>query len=448
MNNMKLGVVIIGRKRPGFDQEWNRLILQRSLKALEDLGMSCIGANATVVDDATIEARLAQMKAAGCEALLVLQPSLGHGQLALTLNQLWEGPVALWATPERPEGEKVSSCSLVAQHLFASALRQANHPFELVYGDPGSEDLREELRQAIAICAAAAKLRTAKVGLVGTHAPGFVDLASDPFLIRRRLGAQLHSLSLPQFIERVRAAPESEVKADVEKTRSLGLPMVGLKLDDLAANSRYYLAMREVMREESLDALAIQCWPELPNIVGQWPYLAVSRLCNESEVVAIEGDADGAITCLMAKLIGAGIGFLTDWLAHDQKTITFWHPGMAPLQMLNAIGRSADGPSLAMHFNIAKPLVVDGPLKVDQPVTVARLWRCDGQYHLTAFEGRTIPMARKLCGNTALMETDRDVPQLFDQLIHAGLPHHVVLFYGHHRDRFRRLARLLNLHWL
>ena len=36
----------------------------------------------------------------------------------------------------------------------------------------------------------------------------------------------------------------------------------------------------------------------------------------------------------------------------------------------------------------------------------------------------------------------------FDTLIHAGLPHHVALFRGHHAEPFKRLARMLRVEWL
>jgi hypothetical protein len=106
-------------------------------------------------------------------------------------------------------------------------------------------------------------------------------------------------------------------------------------------------------------------------------------------------------------------------------------------------------PTLNVHFNINKPLVVDALLKTDIPMTIARLWRCDGKYHLTAFEGRTIPMRRKLTGNTALVEVNgKNVYDWFDTLAHAGLPHHVVLFAGHHQETFRRLARIMRIDWV
>jgi L-fucose isomerase-like protein len=448
-----LGVLILGRKRPGFDQEWNRIILGKSIATLEKLGFKTVGAEAPVVDEATTVAKLEQLQQAGCSALVMLQPSMGHGQLALTVAQRWAGPVVLWATPERPGDGKVSSCSLVGQHLWGSSLRQAGHAFELVYGDPDDAQFHAELARAIAIARTAGALKHAKIGVIGTHAPGFIDLAAEPFLVRRALGIQLHPLSLPQYIDRVHAVAEGAVREDVDVVLAMKLPMAGVNAADMEMNSRCYLAMLELIEEESLDGITIQCWPELPNVLGQWPYLAVSRLTTAGRAVSIEGDVDGCAGSLMNCLLGMGPGFLTDWLEHDRNTIFFWHPGMAPMNMCNAAGGEG-GPSLAKHFNIVKPLVVDGCIREDEQVTVSRLWRCDGEYHMTAFEARTIKPRRKLTGNTVLVElTEAEiarngtVPERFDRLVHAGMPHHVLLSFGTHAETFRRLARAVGVNW-
>jgi L-fucose isomerase-like protein len=443
-----VGVLILGRKRPGFDQEWNKLICRCGVAAMEKLGFRCIGFDAPVIDDVTLRSALDGIRTAGCDSLVMLQPSMGNGQLALSLSQAWPGPIVLWATPERPGDGKVSSCSLVGQHLWASMLQQSGHPFELVYGDPDDAVLQAELMRAVALVRTAARLKNAKVGMVGTHAPGFIDLATDPFLLRRALGVQLHSLSLPQFIDRVNRQSAAAVERDVEKVRALGLPLSDVVDGDLTVNSRCYLAARELMSEESLDALSIQCWPELPEVLGQWPYLAISRLSSEGLAVSMEGDVDGAIAELMGNSLGAGRGFLTDWLEHDESTIFLWHPGMAPLSMCQAIGEN-DGPRLARHFNIVKPLVVDGELQAGMPTTIVRLWRSGGNYKMTAFEGESIPPRRKLTGNTVLIQVpDKGVPEKFDRLIHEGMPHHVLLFFGHWAETYRRLARLLGIRWI
>lgn len=444
-----VGVLIFGRKRPGFDQEWNAEIRERCRKTFAQLGFNCIGAEGLVLDDESVNSTLDRIEEAGCRALIVIQPSLADGQYALTVSQRWQDPIILWATPERPGDGKVSSCSLVGQHLWASILRQANHPFEFVYGAP--EQVESELRSAVALAETVQRLRTAKLGVVGTHAPGFIDLAADPFLIRKTFGLQLHPLSLPQFIDRVQGVEAGEVTTDLERVHALGLRETGgtsAPGDELlSVNSRFYLSIQTLMQEASLDALALQCWPELPNVLGQWPYFAVSRLGAEGNAVSIEGDVDGAIGALIGRFLGIGPGFLSDWLEHDANTIFFWHPGMAPLDMCNATGCNEE-PTLGGHFNGARPFVVDGQLQITGDVTVSRIWRCDGRYHWTAFEGRSIPPRRTVTGNSLLVEVDGGkVTERFDRLIHSGLPHHVTLHFGRHAERFRRLARALRIDW-
>ena len=441
-----VGVLILGRKRPGFDQEWNRTMCGRAITALEQMGFTCFGADKPVVDDATLAAALKEIGSRGCDVLVMLQPSMGNGQLSLTLAQQWPRPIVLWATPERPGDGKVSSCSLVAQHLWASNLRQAGHPFELVYGDPDNKTVRDNLTRAIRLAHAVAKLQHAKIGMIGGHAPGYMDFAADPFLLRKSLGIQLHSLSLVQFVDRAKAIDDQRVDDDVRVVKKMGLPLLDVEEKDLAVNSRCYLAMRDIMQEESLQALSIQCWPELPEVL-QWPYLAISRLTTEGRAVSMEGDVDGAIAELIGVSLDLGAGFLTDWLEHDDWSIFLWHPGMAPLTMCYAAGET-NGPVLARHFNITRPLVVDAPLQVGQPATVMRLWHCDSQYFMTAVEGRTVRPRRNLTGNTVLFETEKNVPEYFDRLIHGGMPHHVLLFYGHCGETFRRLAQIIRIGWV
>ena len=156
---------------------------------------------------------------------------------------------------------------------------------------------------------------------------------------------------------------------------------------------------------------------------------------------------DGAIGGLIGRMLGIGPGFLSDWLEHDADTIFFWHPGMAPLDMCNAVG-CEDEPLLGEHFNGARPFVVDGRLQVGSEVTISRIWRCDGQYHWMAFEGQSIPARRRVTGNSLLVQMPtRDVPARFERLIHAGLPHHVTIHFGRHATAFRQLARMLNVDW-
>lgn len=201
------------------------------------------------------------------------------------------------------------------------------------------------------------------------------------------------------FSAQITGVDKDAVDADVAVASKLGLEFDdGTDASHIAPGSRAYLAFRNIIEGHGLDGVCIRCWPELPNKVGAWPYLALSRLATEGFPVACEGDSDGALGTLIGKLLGLGVVYLSDWLEHDASTITVWHGGFIPLQLTP---RAA----VALHFNNKRPGecmlaafmvivlpftrrevschragVVNGALHEDMEVTAYRFWVCDGQY--------------------------------------------------------------------
>ena len=238
------------------------------------------------------------------------------------------------------------------------------------------------------------------------------------------------------------------VAADVAQVKALGIPYKDASDEDLPMASRLYLAMRAFLDNENLDALAVRCWPEMPNVFGQWPYLGISRLAEEGRAITCEGDVDGALSAWIGEGLGMGRCYLSDWLEHDEETITLWHVGVAPFSLSPPPGEPGS-PRLARHFNIKKPLVVEAAIREMMPVTILRFWRLEGSYYLTAREGQTIRPKRRLMGNNALARLDQQDPrEWFEELCHRGMPHHVLVFEGHHAAMLRRLARILNIQFI
>ena len=439
----RVAMLVLGRKRPGFDQEWGAGMeaAARATLAAMDLELFC--PSAAAVDDASLRLAIDEIRRSPSRTIVVVQPTMGDGRLLPLLAQLWSEPLVLWATPERQDTPKVSSCSLVGMHLAGSLLAQLGREFELVYGHPDEPATRTELLAAIRLVDMTARIRRVKIGLVGGHAPGFINMRADPVLLARCLGIQLHEFSLPDFFTLVAVQDQKAVENDVERVLALGIPLGdGLRRDDLLENSRYYLAIRSLMTDENLDAIAVRCWPEMTAQRGAWPYLAMSRLADQRHIVALEGDVDGAISCLIARLLRAWPAYISDWLEHDSRSILLWHPGQAPRAICQP-----GSLRLGRHFNSGHPVVVNAALVLDEPVTLLRVWHRDGAYRLAAWEGRTVPPRRELSGVYGQVEIERDVRDLFDRLCHAGMPHHVIVAHGHHARMFQRAGRLLGLTW-
>jgi L-fucose isomerase-like protein len=196
---------------------------------------------------------------------------------------------------------------------------------------------------------------------------------------------------------------------------------------------------------EGMDALALRCWPELPNALGQWPYVGMTRLADEELPIGIEGDVDGALSALLGKHLGLGACYGSDWLEHDAETITLWHGGNIPFSMSPPPGHRG-GPRVAPHFNNEKPAVIESTLKPGMAVTVMRIWRLNGRYHLMAFEAEAIEPRRHLMGSNGLIRvTDHDPDRIFRTLCDLGMPHHVAVYRGRHRELLRSAARTMGI---
>lgn len=443
----KLGVIFLGRRRPGFDMDWGRQMEERVRAWLKQSGFPFVEPPEKAVDDGSLRKAMAACESERADVIVLLQTTMGDGRLCPTLAQLWPDPVVLWATPEKQDGDMISSCSLVGAHCWASVFRQLGHPFELVYGDPDADATRQRFCESVRMAATLRRLRSVRLGSIGGHAPGYFAMGTDPFSIHRGLGAQVQTFSLIEFSNIFNDLPAQAVDEDVAKFKALALPHKDTTDDDLPTASRMYLAMRAFLETENLDALTIREWPEMPNTFGQWPYLAVARLTDEGRAVGIEGDADGALSAWIAEQLGLGRCYLSDWLEHDKETITLWHGGAAPLSLCEPVGTEG-GPRIARHFNIKKPAVIEATLRSGMPVTLFRFWRLDGKYLLTAREGGTIKPRRHLMATNGLAAMKIDPHEWFENLCHSGMPHHVAVVQGHHEALFRRMARVMRMEFV
>ena len=443
-NSLKVGVLFLGRRRPGFDMDWGKQMEERVRKQLAQTHFSIFEPSEKAIDDVSLRRAMAACEAQKVDAIVVLQATMGDGRLAPTLAQLWSHPIILWATPENQQGDMISSCSLVGVHCWASVLRQMGHPFELVYGDPDAAETRQRFSGAVHLAAIVRRLKTVRMGVIGGQAPGYFAMSADPFTIYRNTGAQVQTYSLIEFSNVVNELSAEAVAADVAKVKALGYPHKDTTDEDLPMASRLYLAMKLFFENENLDTLTIREWPEMPNVFGQWPYFGVARLAEEGRAIGIEGDADGALGAWIVEHLGLGRCYLSDWLEHDEHTVTLWHGGAAPVSLCDPVG-TPGGPRIARHFNIKKPACLEATIRAGMPITVYRFWRCDGKYLFTAREGETIKPKRHLMMTNALARMNCDPREWFEEFCHAGMPHHVAVIQGHHAKFLGRLARVLNI---
>lgn len=443
----QVGLLVLGRKRPGFDPDWGAEIGKGIRAAIEELPWRFHIPSSSITDPRELERAVASCLAHGVTTLVLVQPTISDGRLAPLLARLWEDPVVLWATTEKPSGAMISANSLVGTHVMGATLRQLGRPLEFVYGHPHDADTRTRLRQAIRVTHATKQLYGGTLGLVGYHAPGFVDFHADPVFLSDQLNGQLFHLSTAELIAAVGGYDETDVASEFDELVALQLPVgdgiTGTGQSELSMQARYYKALQGLISEHGFDALAFRCWPELPNQTGHWPYLALAKMVSEGFPIAMEGDLDGALGSRLAESLGIGPVYLTDWLEHDLDSITIWHTGAAPFQLCEPVG-SEGGPRLGVQFNNRQPTVVEATIRSGMKTTVFRFWRFHDRYLFTTLEGVTaVPDQHRMATNGRFETNAVDVRVWFEELLQLGMPHHLCVVEGHHSDTVQRVARLI-----
>jgi len=443
---VKVGILILRRKRPGFIPEWGEWIEEQVREQLKTAPFDIVIPEEMIVDGTSLMRVMTGCNARGCHVYVALHPTMADGRMGPVLAQMSKAPVVLWATGEKQDGAMVSACSLVGAHTFGASLAQSGHPFEFVYGVPGDEKTKEDLAAAIYRAYAYTVMDGAYAGMVGYHAPGFIDMHVDPVSMRS-INVELMHISMHEFIDDVHGVSDEDAMADLEVLKTMGMEITGdITDEDLLLSSKYYLCMKALMDETPLQALGVRDWPELSAV--QWPYMAMARMASEGYAIACEGDTDGALTCLMTYSAGCGVPYISDWLEHDEHHITLWHTGAAPLPMCQDFD-SDHPPSIGRHFNNKKPAVINASIKVGMPITLCRLWHLEGRYLFTAIEGETIEPKRHLDGTNALGHFPNvDINRYFVRMIRAGLPHHPVIVEGHVEEHLSLLADSMGIETL
>eukprot|EP00298_Acanthocystis_sp_HF-20_P000051 c10055_g1_i1.p1 GENE.c10055_g1_i1~~c10055_g1_i1.p1 ORF type:complete len:483 (+),score=196.43 c10055_g1_i1:33-1451(+) len=448
---IRLGVIRLSRKRPWGScinpetkNEWKDDMDSEIVKILQkNKGLEVFFTTTRPNDDPSLRIAVQECLDKNCHVVLATQTTISDGRLAPVLSQIWGHSVVFWATPEQQTGSMISGNSLVGTHLSCATLRQLGRECELVYGNLNWSLAEAQLHKSVWVSFATRYLRKSKICLLGYQAPGFVDFHPDPFALSKTFGSILQQATIDEYLALVQEVTEEEVVDDLKELKKLNIPLKDVTDEELPTASRSYLAMKKLIKMNNFDAIAIRCWPEMnqPQNLGQWPYISLARLSSEGFPSACEGDVDGALGCLIAKFLGCGVCYLSDWLEHDDSTLTLWHGGMAPFQLSEAIG-SAIGPCFSRHFNTKHSGVIDATIKIGMEITIFRFWVFNSKYHLVIFQGKTISPKRHLMGNNGLVELeDKNMIKSFEKWVQNGFPHHVCVVQGYHKQTFIAFAR-------
>ena len=452
MMPLRLGFVAV--VRPAFKGD-GAAVAHRAREALAALapveGADLVGDEGAVRDAAEAAAAGRRLEALGLDLLVVQHATFATGDLLAPL--LAAAPrVVLWAVPESagakaggPDGVSGplplnSLCGLNMTLSFAEGpLGGARGPVGWCYGDADDPTLRARLSDLIAAERGAQALATARVLAIGGTAPGFygLDLPPPP------LGAEVVERTLADLFERVAAVDEEAAEAHAEAWRAeepLDAPW-----EHLVRAARIDLALTAMAHETAANALAVRCWPELPDACGAMACAAMGRAADRRLPAACEGDVWGALSMRVLQAVANAPAALLDLsdLDRERDALLLWHCGNAPRALA-----AAPGTRLTTHFNRDGVGVVRDQTLAPGPATALRLLPVTGGAFAAVVIGGRVQEARgpsfdgvrgwwgELTWSRERVSAERAVAGILDH----RLPHHLALAAGERREALLELC--------
>lgn len=327
--------------------------------------------------------------------------------------------------------------SLPAALEALAALQQSHRRGRIVYltGDPEAD--RQELDEAVTDLEAVARLRTARLGLVGGASSWLVASSPEPDVVRHRWGPTVEVVDPARMIELTRTpvVPTGRLAdrfvegADPSSSQRSHAP-VGRAAVDAAASVAG--ALDDVVEGGGFDAVSVRCF-DLLRDPGTSGCLALAELNDDGIVAGCEGDLPSTLGMLWARhLLGQA-----SWMANPSRLdrrrneLVLAHCTVAP--------SLTEGYSLATHFESGIGVGISGRFP-EQPVTLLRIGGRDLEQCWIA-EGEIVEQGDEpdLCRTqVTVVLSDGSV----DDLLEHPLGNHLVMVAGGHADRLRRWWQL------
>lgn len=221
---------------------------------------------------------------------------------------------------------------------LCNILRQAGIKYSLTKKfavNPLSEEFREDLRVFAGTCRVVKGMSSFSIGVIGARTTAFKTVRADEIAMQKKK-INIETIDMSMVFSIMDSVEKGELDAKKEVVRKLadfgGFPEI--KIENLA---RFYVALEKLIKDYSLDSLAIRCWNELQLKYGIAPCVVMGDLNGKGICASCESDVNNTVMMRALTLASDNGVMLFDvnnnYGESGTKTVLF-HCGPAPLNMM------------------------------------------------------------------------------------------------------------------
>jgi L-fucose isomerase-like protein len=440
MSNTAILYLPIGRKT--FDLETAEMYRSQSMSWLEESGHTVIAPNEILTSIEELEQFLQSVAATEIDTVLYQSVTFADGEFMVKALEYFKVPVIVWSVREPSVGGRLRLNSLTGGNSTSNVLRNHQHPFAFVFGNPDEEKLQTELLEKFNVMRVLKAIQQMKIGVVGDYPPGFFFSDANEEELKQALGVTLHKLDLQEAFKKCVELPEEEWIGEIDRAEQ---QVIGLNRDDETVHkfAQFSTYIKKHIKAEEIKSIAMRCWPDFFNDLGAAPCSVLSQFTEDGMVSSCESDIHGSISMyILQELTGGSAPYLGDLVHVDEgkNSVVFWHCGAGAY----SLAHPATGATAGVHPNRKIGLAMDFGLKAGE-VTIFRVSHTPDGYRLLVMKGHALDVEQPFSGTSVEVELTTDVTSTLYDLMNAGYEPHFALVYGDVTKQLIELGRLLKL---
>lgn len=373
----------------------------------------------------------------------ILLGNMTFGQEVSAVGTLVDGlspelPILHFATRSGPIGTdgSRSTDTWCGQFMTTSALKRRGRIFtHLRTCNPEEPQFRQSVAVFTRAVNAIARFRHARFGQLGTRPALFESQVWNEQQLQKQFGQMVVPMDLDTVLNRVETtnADDPEVRRTEGEIRAMASRIDEDRPGDLLMQARYEVALKRIVAELDVQAIAVNCWTRLQERFGISACSTFARLNDQGLITACEVDVLGAITMWAIYQLGLGLtppDFIdwTDMHPSQENVWLAWHCGNA------APSLCAKGCKQRLTRNermIQWCPTCHGALEQrlrNGPVTCGRLVEYDGKFSFFFGRGEVVDIPPFVRGAYGWVKV-ADLGDWEDKMVEHGVIHHGVLIH-------------------
>ena len=295
---------------------------------------------------------------------------------------------------------------------------------------PSDPSFIEDLANFLGVCRVVKGLRTVRIGAVGARPGGFNTVRYSEKILQRH-GISVVTVDLSEILGNANKLTKDDlvVKERLEKISNYASTGVTPN-EALIQIAKLDVVLHDFMKDNSLDATAIQCWTSLQKNYGCNVCTSMSMMSENMLPSACEVDVTGTLTMYAMQLASGSPSALVDWnnnYASDEEKCVLFHCGNWAKSFLPDITIS-NAPILGTTVGVENTYGALEGRTPAMPLTYGRISTDDTRGVIKAYfgEGMLTDDELNTFGNRAVAKID-NLQGLMQYVCRNGFEHHVVM---------------------